>query len=178
MPQRSRSHERPAACYREQRRLRPTNGSNEHGLRQEQPPTDAIAEAPISLADRSDQPEHAVGAPVRGRPWKRRRYAPTVQHPRRRPPYVRGHRNTPSRSATRRHTPGHRKTARQPENSQLAGHFRRWWQVLGSNQRGRADGFTAHGSWPRRTRMTSTPRRPRHDFGLPPSAMRPSTPHP
>jgi hypothetical protein len=30
---------------------------------------------------------------------------------------------------------GTRKTARIAENSQLAGRFRRWWQVLGSNQR-------------------------------------------
>ena len=45
-------------------------------------------------------------------------------------------------TATRRLTVTHadtgrdkRETARLAENSQLAGRFRRWWQVLGSNQR-------------------------------------------
>jgi hypothetical protein len=42
-------------------------------------------------------------------------------------------------------------TARQRENSQLAGRFRRWWQVLGSNQRRASRRFysRAHRGWSR-----------------------------
>jgi hypothetical protein len=38
---------------------------------------------------------------------------------------------------------GQRKTARQRENSQLAGRFRKWWQVLGSNRRPSGDLYWA-----------------------------------
>ena len=51
-------------------------------------------------------------------------------------------RYTSATTLTRRTTAAHdetsrdkKKTARLAENSQLAGRFRRWWQVLGSNQR-------------------------------------------
>ena len=41
----------------------------------------------------------------------------------------------------------HRKTARIAEISQLAGRFRRWWQVLGSNQRRLSRRFTVFRSY-------------------------------
>jgi hypothetical protein len=73
--------------------------------------------------------------PVRGRPWK----ADGARRPRwghrARPLYVRGHRDTMTYSATGCHTTGQRRNAPLRENSQLAGRFRWWWQVLGSNQR-------------------------------------------
>ena len=64
------------------------------------------------------------------------------------------------------------KTARTPEKSQLAGRFRRWWQVLGSNQRRLSRRFyrprIIRGGRPRRSRRprggssaTSGFRRPR-----------------
>src|SRR5487761_275337 len=46
-------------------------------------------------------------------------------------------------------------TARIAEKSQLAGHFRRWWQVLGSNQRRLSRRFTARRSCLRPTEITS-----------------------
>ena len=61
------------------------------------------------------KPEHAASA---ARPW------PSVDTA------------TPRSTATQGDTPRDREeTARIAENSQLAGRFRRWWQVLGSNQR-------------------------------------------
>ena len=36
---------------------------------------------------------------------------------------------------TQRDQAGQKATAREPEKSQATGRFRRWWQVLGSNQR-------------------------------------------
>ena len=47
-------------------------------------------------------------------------------------------------------------TARTAENSQLAGRFRRWWQVLGSNQRRLSRRFYRPLSYPRPTPLTST----------------------
>jgi hypothetical protein len=81
--------------------------------------------------------------PVRGRPRNSRRCTPTVLTARTdrpsgthaRPLCVRGQRNMTADGATRRYTAGHRETARIAENSQQAGRFRWWWQVLGSNQR-------------------------------------------
>ena len=46
-------------------------------------------------------------------------------------------------------------TARKHENSQLAGRFRRWGQVLGSNQRRLSDGFTDRPSKPSPVPLTS-----------------------
>jgi len=45
--------------------------------------------------------------------------------------------------------PDREKTARLAENSQLTGRFRRWWQVLGSNQRRLSRRFWSDlSSWP------------------------------
>ena len=73
--------------------------------------------------------------PVRGCPWKSRRCAPTVMgtNPVR---YTSVDTATQRPAALQDDTPRDREqTARIAENSQLAGRFRRWWQVLGSNQR-------------------------------------------
>jgi hypothetical protein len=73
--------------------------------------------------------------PVRGRPWK----ADGAHRPSQGPDAVR---YMSVDTATRRSTAqqgdtwrDREETARIAENSQLAGRFRRWWQVLGSNQR-------------------------------------------
>ena len=55
-------------------------------------------------------------------------------------------------------------TARQRENSQLAGRFRRWWQVLGSNQRRLSRRFYALSSCPSHPPLTSAIRRSRRDL--------------
>ena len=55
--------------------------------------------------------------------------------PGRRPLYVRGHRNTAVHSATSDTPRDREETARIAANPQLAGRFRRWWQVVDSNQR-------------------------------------------
>jgi hypothetical protein len=75
------------------------------------------------------------GQPVRGRPWK----ADGAHRPSWRPDAVR---YMSVDTATRRSTALHddtrrdkKETARIAENPQLSGRFRRWWQVLGSNQR-------------------------------------------
>ena len=75
------------------------------------------------------------GQPVRGRPWK----ADGAHRPSWRPDAVRytsvdtaTQRSTALQGDTRRDK---KETARVAENSQLAGRFPRWWQVLGSNQR-------------------------------------------
>src|SRR5271165_6881142 len=75
------------------------------------------------------------GQPVRGRPWK----ADGAHRPSWRPDAVRymsvdtaTQRSTAIQDDTRR---DRAETARIAENSQPAGRFRRWWQVLGSNQR-------------------------------------------
>ena len=73
--------------------------------------------------------------PVRGRPWK----ADGAHRPSQGPDAVR---YTSVDTATQRSTAiqgdtwrDREETARIAENFQLAGRFRRWWQVLGSNQR-------------------------------------------
>jgi hypothetical protein len=72
--------------------------------------------------------------------------------------------------------PGQRGNAPLHENSQLAGRFRRWWQVLGSNQRRLSRRFYSP------LLLFESPTADQHlcisrfDFGLPPSAMRPWTP--
>jgi hypothetical protein len=109
-------------------------------------------------------PNTPLAGPVRGRPWKRRRCAPTIPTMRTdrpnstdaRPLYVRGQRNMTVYSATHRHTVRQRKMAPLAEKSQLRGHFRRWWQVLGSNQRRLSRRFyrprIIRGGRPRRSR--------------------------
>ena len=76
-----------------------------------------------------------LARPVRGRPWKADGYTDRATGPD-------AVRYTSVDTATHRPTVTHRdtrrdkkETARLAENSQLAGRFRRWWQVLGSNQR-------------------------------------------
>jgi hypothetical protein len=67
-------------------------------------------------------------------------------------------------------------TPRQHENSQLAGRFRRWWQVLGSNQRRLSRRFYStlllFESYADDLRLCAS----RRDLGPPPSAIRPWTP--
>src|SRR5271166_7084518 len=83
-------------------------------------------------------------------------------------------------TATHRLTVTHRatgrdkkETARLAENSQLAGRFRRWWQVLGSDQRRLSRRFYSpillFESYAADLRLCH----PRRDLGRPPSAMRP-----
>src|SRR5690349_12323142 len=62
--------------------------------------------------------------------------------------------------------------ARIAENSQLAGRFRRWWQVLGSNQRRLSRRFYSPSLLPESNAADRRGRRPRCDSGPPPSAMR------
>jgi hypothetical protein len=63
-----------------------------------------------------------------------RLHVPLVLPPSR-PPYVRNYPYTAHYDGTNETRQDKRKTARIAETSQLAGRFRRWWQVLGSNQR-------------------------------------------
>ncbi len=73
--------------------------------------------------------------PVRGRPWKADGYTDRATGPdavRYASVDTATHRLTVTHTDTRRDK---KETARLAENSQLAGRFRRWWQVLGSNQR-------------------------------------------
>src|SRR5487761_1037564 len=67
-------------------------------------------------------------------------------------------------------------TARIAENSQLAGRFRRWWQVLGSNQRRLSRRFYSTLAPPEPYAADLRLCVPRRDSGQPPSAMRPWTP--
>ena len=62
------------------------------------------------------------------------------------------------------------------ENSQLAGRLRRWWQVLGSNQRRLSRRFYSPSLLPEVHTADQHIRRSRHDRGPPPSAMRPWAP--
>ena len=87
------------------------------------------------LGDPRQARKRPLARPVRGRPWK----ADGAHRPSWRPDAVRyasvdtaTHRPTVTHSDTRR---DEKETARLAENPQLAGRFRRWWQVLGSNQR-------------------------------------------
>jgi len=93
--------------------------------------------------------------PVRGRPWK----ADGAHRPSWRPDAVRymsvdtaTQGPTALQGDTRRDK---KETARIAENSQLSGRFRRWWQVLGSNQRRLSRRFyrppqlrSVYGLWP------------------------------
>src|ERR1035441_3782270 len=67
-------------------------------------------------------------------------------------------------------------TARIAENSQLAGHFRRWWQVLGSNQRRLSRRFYSPSLLPEVHAADQHIRRSRCHPAPPPSAMRPCAP--
>src|SRR5271165_4375137 len=113
------------------------------------------------------------GQPVRGRPWK----ADGAHRPSWRPDAVRymsvdtaTQRSTAIQDDTRRDK---KETARLAENSQPAGRFRRWWQVLGSNQRRLSRRFYSpillFESYAADLRLCH----PRRDLGRPPSAMRP-----
>jgi len=64
-------------------------------------------------------------------------------------------------------------TARQRENSQLAGRLRRWWQVLGSNQRRLSRRFYSPILLSEAYAAYMTLCVSRRDLGPPPSAMRP-----
>jgi hypothetical protein len=68
------------------------------------------------------------------------------------------------------------KTARLAENSQLAGRFRWWWQVMGSNHRRLSRRFYSpillFEAYAADLRLCH----PRRDLGPPPSAMRPWAP--
>ena len=62
------------------------------------------------------------------------------------------------------------------ENSQLAGRFRRWWQVLGSNQRRLSRRFYSPSLLPEVHSADQHIRRSRRRPAPPPSAMRPCVP--
>src|SRR5487761_1573188 len=64
-------------------------------------------------------------------------------------------------------------TARIAENSQLAGRFRRWWQVLGSNQRRLSRRFYSPILPSESYAVNVLSCVPRRNSGPPPSAMRP-----
>jgi hypothetical protein len=64
-------------------------------------------------------------------------------------------------------------TPHQRENSQLAGRFRRWWQVLGSNQRRLSRRFYSPILLPKACAADQRGRRPRPFCWPSPSAMRP-----
>jgi hypothetical protein len=83
-------------------------------------------------------------------------------------------------TATRRSTAPHgdtrrdrEETARIAENFQLAGRFRRVWQVLGSNQRRLSRRFYSPSLLPEAHATDQHIRRSRHRPAPPPSAMRP-----
>src|ERR1039457_1525461 len=67
-------------------------------------------------------------------------------------------------------------TARVAENPQLAGRFRRWWQVMGSNQRRLSRRFYSPRAPPESPPADQRIRASRLRSGLPPSAMRPWAP--
>jgi hypothetical protein len=114
--------------------------------------------------------------PVRGRPWK----TDGAHRPSWRTDAVRytSVDTATQRSAARQgDTPRDReKTARIAENFQLAGRFRRWWQVLGSNQRRLSRRFYSPSLLPEVHAADQHIRRLRHDRGPRPSAMRPWAP--
>ena len=113
---------------------------------------------------------------VRGRPWKADGYtdrAIGTDAVRYTSVDTARYRLTVTHGDTRRDK---KETARLAENSQLAGRFRRWWQVLGSNQRRLSRRFYTPSLLaelpPADQRLCAS----RHDLGLPPSAMRPWVP--
>ena len=114
-------------------------------------------------------PETGTGTPVKRLPTP-------LPGPDSRPLCVRGHRNMTPYSATRRHIPGQRRTPRWHENSQLAGGFRRVWQVLGSNQRRLSRRFYSPSLLPEVHAADQRGRASRRDSGPPWSAMRPWVP--
>jgi len=67
-------------------------------------------------------------------------------------------------------------TARLAETSQLAGRFRRVWQVMGSNHRRLSRRFYSPPAPPESPPADQRGRHSRRDFGPPPSAMRPCAP--
>jgi hypothetical protein len=84
---------------------------------------------------------------------------------------------TPRSTATQADTPWDRENGpASHENSQPAGRFRRWWQVLGSNQRRLSRRFYSPSLLPKANAADQRGRRSRWRAGLPPSAMRPYAP--
>ena len=69
-----------------------------------------------------------------------------------------------------------KETARRAAFPQQAGRFRRWWQVLGSNQRRLSRRFYNPSLLPEAHAADQRGRGPRRDSGPPPSAMRPCAP--
>ena len=114
--------------------------------------------------------------PVRGRPWK----ADGAHRPSWRPDavrYVSVDTATQGPTALQGDTRWDKKeTARIAENSQLSGRFRRWWQVLGSNQRRLSRRFYRPPLLPESPAADQGIRASRRDSGPPPSAMRPCAP--
>ena len=66
-----------------------------------------------------------------------------------------------------------KETARLAENTQLAGRFRRWWQVLGSNQRRLSRRFCSTLLLTEAEAADQHIRASKRESGSPPSAMRP-----
>jgi hypothetical protein len=64
-----------------------------------------------------------------------KRFGGPLVRPGRCPLYVRAQLDTVGLSWTQRDLVRPEGTAREAEKTQLTGYFRRWWQVLGSNQR-------------------------------------------
>ena len=71
---------------------------------------------------------------------------------------------------------GQRRNGPHSRNFQLAGRFRRWWQVLGSNQRRLSRRFYSTLAPPEPPPADQRIRRTRRVYGPPPSAMRPWVP--
>jgi hypothetical protein len=115
---------------------------------------------------------------VRGRPWKADGYTDRATGPdavRYASVDTATHRRTVTHADTRRDK---KETARLAENSQLAGRFRRWWQVLGSNQRRLSRRFYSPLLLPESPPADQHGRAWRRKSWLPPSAMRPCVPGP
>ena len=118
----------------------------------------------------------ALKQPVRGRPWKTSGYTDRASGTR--PVRHASVDTATSRSAalqgdTRR---DREETPRQHEISQLAGRFRRWWQVMGSNHRRLSRRFTALSCYSRLMPPDLRLCDPGRDSGRPLSAMRPWAP--
>jgi hypothetical protein len=126
----------------------------------------------------SPQPGNAPsGRPVRGRPWK----TSGVHRPSCGPDPVRyASVDTATHRRTGTHTDTWRdktETARQRENTQLAGRFPRVWQVLGSNQRRLSRRFYSPLAPPQSPPADLRLWASRLVSGVPSSAMRPWAPN-
>ena len=132
----------------------------------------------------ADTAEHFAGVARPWRPWE----TPTVRTDRpnsaHRPSWQHG-RPSAIRPWTAHHDDlqcdkvtqaGTEKNGPLAENSQLAGRFRRWWQVLGSNHRRLSRRFYSPLAPPEPPHADQRIRRSRRVCGPPPSAMRPRVP--